>query len=424
MKNLIFLTLALFTFCFSYSQQYFETSWISNDVKYTALVIFYDDQNAIVRVKYFANGSDKLADFTCTYKDFTKTNGSTDKYLNGYGAVMIRGPVGSSYSADNFYLKKLGNGDYQAYTVDDNGFKGGDITQYMKPMLYWIPIKSQSLTQRYLDDYFDKDDRLFQVLSFVGNGQADFTIYDAAITVVGHGINHSNPPNDKGLWAVAMSDLNNGRYSMQTIKQADAYPSDWIKKKWGEGYFITSLAYDTFMNRYLVVMSKGSNLKGPQSWKKSDTFPKEWVSEKWDDLYHITSMTCGGGNWYLAMTKNTGYGTQRWKTSYDIPKEWINESWNSGHAITSATYGNGVWALCMSKNANLGLQTWKSQHDYPLDWIREKADDGYKITSIAYGNDLWFVVMSNTSNITYNTSITSFSELPINWIFEKAKEEY
>ncbi|MEC8832865.1 MAG: hypothetical protein VX772_10940, partial [Bacteroidota bacterium] len=110
-----------------------------------------------------------------------------------------------------------------------------------------------------------------------------------------------------------------------------------------------------------------------------------------------------------------------WKTSYEIPKSWIEESWNMGYSITSATYGNGLWATCVSKNANLGLQSWKTATEWPIDWIRGKANDGYKITTIAYGDNRWFVVMSNSSSISYNTSITNYTDLPIDWILDKIR---
>ncbi|GLU44201.1 hypothetical protein [Allomuricauda sp. NBRC 101325] len=420
MKNL--LVLGLFFLCshFSFSQSFFETSWISNDVKYTAFFVQHTDVDAFICVKYFMNGSERVALYESQLKTFTKSNGATDKYWDGFDATMKRGAAGASYNADNFYVKSLGNGKYEAFTADDKAFDGGDFTDYMKPTLYWISLQKEAVTTRYLDDYLDSDDLIYQLLSFFGNGQAEFETTDTAITVVGHGISHYNPPYDEGEWVVAMSDLGSSAYTKQNIKTSETFPNEWIKQQWGEGYFITDISYDSFMGQFLVVMSKGPNINGPQSWKKSDTFPKDWIKEKWDDSHHITSIAYGAGNWYLAMTKNTGLSTQRWKTSYEFPKSWISDNWNEGFAITSATYGGGVWAFCMSKGANLGRQTWKTSEEYPLDWIREKAGEDYKITSIAYGNGQWFIAMSDTPNIRYNTSFTGLTELPIDRILEKA----
>lgn len=403
---------------FGFSQTYYETSWISNDVKYTALVIFYQDNEALVRVKYYANGSDKLASFLCNYTIFTKTDGSTDKYLNGVDAILVKGPSGSSYSADNFYIKEQSNGNFNAYTVDDNGFEGGDITRYMKPMLYWVRLNPEAMTRGYLDDYFKQDEAIFQILDFVNNGESSFDTSFTAVTGLAYGLSNDEEYND-GLWSVIMSSLGSKAYTAQKIKESETYPSDWIRDQWNNGFYITELAFDTIKKTFLVVMSKRNGL-GPQSWKKETSFPKDWITQKWDTGYHITSMTCGNGEWYVAMDKNTGFSGQRWKTSYEIPKDWIKENWDSGYSITTATYGNGLWALSMSSNANLGQQSWRTEYEYPIDWIREKSNEGYSISSIAHGNNMWFVVMSNGSSIKDNRSTTSYNELPIDWILDNA----
>lgn len=404
-----------------FSQSYYETSWTSNNVKYNALVIFYDDDSAIVRVKYFANGAEKLAGFNVTYEDFTKADGSKDRYLNGSDAWMVRGPSNSTYSADNFYLQTQTDGSIKAYTVDDNGFNGGDITQYMKPMLYWIPLIPESVTKSYLDDYFDRDEALYQYLDYYINGEFAFATKTTAITTLAHGPTTDGLYND-GIWSVVMSDLGSKAYSEQTIKESGAFPSDWVRNQWNNGFFITAMAYDTVKSKFVVVMSKRYGM-GPQSWKKDTSFPKDWVTEKWNDNYHISSMTCGGGEWYVVMEQNTGYTGQRWKTSYEIPQDWIKDNWNEGYAITSATYGNGLWALTMSASANLGTQTWRTEQEYPIDWIREKSGQGYSISTIAHGNNMWFVVMSTGSSISANRSTSSYVELPVEWIMNNANAE-
>ncbi|RPG31431.1 MAG: hypothetical protein CBB72_012225 [Muricauda sp. TMED12] len=414
MKTLLALSLTLLTSIFGFSQTYYETSWISGEIKYTALVIFYEDSEALVRVKYYNNGLDKLANFGCSYKNFTKSDGTTDRYLDGTNASIIRGSSESSYSADNFYLKEIGNGNYKGYTVDDNGFTGGDITQYMKPMLYWVKLNPDALTKGYLDDYFGEEETIFQFLVFLNKGELSFPIKDNAVTVLANGVDQ------KSVWAAVM-DKNSGlNYSEQRIKESNSYPSDWIKNQWDQGFYITSMDFDDNKSTFAVLMSKGYGL-GPQSWKKSSTFPKDWITEKWNDNYNITSMTNGAGNWYVVMNKNTGFETQRWKTSYDIPRDWIIDNWNENYAITSATYGNGLWALSMSKGSKLGAQSWKTQVEYPFEWIQERADKGYSITSITYGDGMWLVVMSKNPSNTTNRSSTSYQDIPVDWIMKNAQ---
>jgi len=414
MKTFLALSLTLLTSILGFSQTYYETSWISGEIKYTALVIFYEDSEAFVRVKYYANGSDNLANFGCSYKNFTKSDGTTDRFLDGTNAFIVRGASESSYSADNFYLKEIGNGNYQAYTVDDNGFSGGDITQYMKPMLYWVKLNPDILTKGYMDDYFEEEETIFQLLVFLNKGELSFPVKDNAVTVLANGIDQNS------IWAAVMDKNSTLNYSEQRIKESNSYPSDWIKNQWDQGFYITAMDFDDNKNTFVVLMSKGYGL-GPQSWKKSSTFPKDWITEKWNDNYNITSMTNGGGNWYVVMNKSTGFETQRWKTSYDIPRDWIIDNWNENYAITSATYGNGLWALSMSKGSKLGAQTWKTQVEYPFEWIQERADKGYSITSMTYGDGMWLVVMSKNPSNTTNRSSTSYQDIPVDWIMKNAQ---
>ncbi len=416
MKNFILLFTLLACSFIVKAQEYYETSWISGEVKYTALVIFYEQDEAIVRVKYYANGADKLASFLCKYENFTKDDGTQDQYLNGSDAIIVRGPEGSSYSADNFYVKILGNNNFEAYTVDDNGLGGNDITQYMKPMLYWVKMNPDALTKGYLDDYYNEDELLFKLLTYINKGEVEYPTSNTAITSITMGMDHEY---DTPLWSVVMSNLGSKAYSEQKIKESATYPRDWIKEQWNLGYYITAVEYDSNKNTFVVVMSKAYGM-GPQSWQKSDVFPKDWVNTKWNDSYYITEITYGGGEWYVVMDKNIGYTAQRWKTNYDLPKDWITENWNDGYSITSATYGNGLWALSMSSGSNLGLQTWKTQYEYPIDWIREQSDKGYKITTVAYGNSMWFVVMSNGSTHGSNRSTSNYNDLPVDWIINNA----
>lgn len=408
MKNLLVSLMILCAAISGYSQNYYETSWVSGDVKYTALVIFYEENEALVRVKYYANGADKLATYACSYKNFIKADGTTDQYLDGREAHMVRGPSNSTYSADNFYVKENG-ASYEAYTADDNAFEGGDFTESMKPMLYWVKLNPKALTKGYLDDYFEEEESLFQLLIYLNKGEISYPTEDNAVTVLANGVD------GESVWVAVMDNTSKAPYSEQKIKKSNQFPDKWIKQQWDEGLNISAFDYDENKEQFVVLMSKWKALQ-PQSWKKSDTFPKDWVIGKWNEDYQITSVMYGAGNWYLAMNKNTGFTDQKWKTSYDIPRDWIIDNWNENYAITSATYGNGVWALAMSKGSKLGAQSWKTETAYPFNWIKERADKGYSITTITYGDGMWLVVMSKNTTNTTNRSSSQYQDIPINWI--------
>ncbi|MEQ9565776.1 MAG: hypothetical protein RLN85_08200 [Pseudomonadales bacterium] len=76
----------------------------------------------------------------------------------------------------------------------------------------------------------------------------------------------------------------------------------------------------------------------------------------------------------------------------------------------------------MSTESQLGLQSWKTLSEYPLEYIKEKSNDGYDITTIAHGNGKWFVVMSKRSIYGYNTSYSSYSDIPLEWIFKNSRD--
>lgn len=409
MNKSFILGIILFTTLIGYSQEYFEASWISGETKYTALIIFYDKNESLVRVKYYIDGSDKVANFGCTYKSFEKSDGTTDRYLDGTDATIVRGTTDTGYSADNFYLEDDGNGNYSAYTVDDNGYSGGDITLYMQPMLYWVQLNPNALTKGYLDDYFNEDEPLLQLLLFINKGELSFPVVDKSVTVLANGMD------TKSVWATVIDDNDLTNYTEQRIKESQDYPRDWIKSQWDQDFYITALDFDESKSTFAVIMSKGYGL-GPQSWKMSSTFPVDWINEKWKNGYSIGSMTNAEGNWYVVMDKNTGFETQKWKTSVEIPRDWIIDNWNENYAITSATHGNGLWALTMSKGSKLGSQSWKTQTEYPIDWIKERANKGYSITSITYGDNMWLVVMSKNGTNAAQRSNTQYDDIPIPWI--------
>lgn len=416
-KRSIFLALYLLMGMQVFSQSpYYETSWISNTVKYTGFVFVFSDTEALFRIKYFANGSDKVAQFIGTFKEFTKADGTTDVFLDGESPLIIRGPENSSYSPDNFYLEEMSDGSFKAYTVDDNGFDGGDITQHMKPTLYWVNLTPESVNKGYLSDYMNEDEPVYKALMLDNTGEMELPIYTNSITALANGEIENEP-----VWSVVMSDFGLV-YEKQKIFHSAQFPSDLIKTHWDLGYTITSVEFDKAKSTYLLVMSKTTYL-GIQSWKLSETFPKDWITEKWNNGYRITSMAYGNGEWIVVMNQNTGYDQQRWKTfESEIPKEWIEQSWNEGYSITSANYGNGLWAVTMSTNSKLGLQSWKTLSDYPLDYIKEKSNEGYDITTIAHGNGKWFVVMSERTIYDYNTSFSSYDNIPFEWILKNSKE--
>lgn len=116
-------------------QIFYETRWTTGNVKYTGLLIYYDDNDAVMRIKYTINNKYKVAEFKCFGEHFGE-----DEYsgyiLDGQDAIVVYGDDGNGYSADNFIFINT-NGTYASpYHIDDNGLEKSNISDYMSEVEY------------------------------------------------------------------------------------------------------------------------------------------------------------------------------------------------------------------------------------------------------------------------------------------------
>ena len=83
----------------------------------------------------------------------------------------------------------------------------------------------------------------------------------------------------------------------------------------------------------LVVMSKGTKFT-QQSYKVADTFPFEWIKKKWKEGFHITSLATGGGEknpqWAVVMSRSAGFQDQCIELDFQYPSEGIHRRWDAG----------------------------------------------------------------------------------------------
>lgn len=83
----------------------------------------------------------------------------------------------------------------------------------------------------------------------------------------------------------------------------------------------------------LVVMSKGTKYT-QQSYKVADTFPFEWIKKKWNEGFNITSLATGGGEkapqWAVVMSRTTGFNGQCIELDFQYPSEGIHRRWDAG----------------------------------------------------------------------------------------------
>ncbi|MEM6769887.1 MAG: hypothetical protein AAF597_04795, partial [Bacteroidota bacterium] len=413
MQRLLFL--AVLSYCFSASLQaqiYYETKWKHDNVTYTGLLIYYDDNAATMRVKYSVDGDYRVAEFDCFGKNVSTSEGNV-YLIDGKDAKVVYGDKeGIGYSADNFiFMNGIGDNATPMH-IDDNGVGTGNMDDHLLNVEYWRRVDTDKFTEQYVFNFYDKDEPMYDILLSYNRGQPA-----AAPGGSGSGGKYYITEMERGggEWGVIMS--KGHPYSRQSYTRDPNWPRDWIKERWNENGRITDLSYGD--GKWNVTTSENTGLT-VQSWKTNDVWPSDWVKEKWDDGFYITEVTYGD-EWAVVASKNSAYTQQTWKKNPTWPRDWIKEKWDEGYKITSMDYGGGTWAVVMSKGSELEVQTWKRSASYPRAWIKEKWDDGYYIGNLAYGEGEWSVVMNTGTNLNLQSwKVTE--DYPSAWIKQKWAE--
>lgn len=135
----------------------------------------------------------------------------------------------------------------------------------------------------------------------------------------------------KSQWVFALGDqtgYGNQRYTLPT-PMTDSR-REWIKKRWDEGYRITTIAGDDTPDNdddgWLVIMSQNSGLtdqtfSGPGAW------PTDWINERQKEGYRITSIAGTTDRAIVVMSKGTKLGVQIVSDGGNFPGDWIKDRW-------------------------------------------------------------------------------------------------
>ncbi len=390
-----------FIICFNLSvaqQKFYETSWTSNNVTYTGLLMYKSDTDAKMRVKYIINGLPKVAEFQC-YKIPFNNDGIKGYYWDGRNAKIVIGS-GSSYNADNFYFFKKG-GYYSApMHIDDYGMNQNNKGDYYTRVSYWKEIIPNNFTESYVSSYFKsyevEYDKLLmlKLTNSTGPIQSSTTSLNTSNKSSVNKTNISTIPEDTDLGYI--TNYNIGSYKEKWLIRS-SFPKLDINDLWDEGYDINSLAFAK--NKWIVDFTKKTQ-HNFQRWFTRKEFPKDKIKEGWDDGLLVSSLTYGNGAWATIMSKGTGYYSQSWKTRINYPNEEINKGWDDGKAITQISYEKDVWVLVMSKGTGYYSQSTFRDATMPQEKIKQGWDNGKYITSFSYGNGQWVIVMSKGSKYT------------------------
>ncbi|MDG1428693.1 MAG: caspase family protein [Crocinitomicaceae bacterium] len=408
MKNtlrLIALVCILFISQGAKSQSFYEGTWRADGVLYNALVIFYDDNDILVRTRYKLADVYKVAEFKATAEIIKDPSGDDVYLIDGEDATIVYGPEGG-YSADNFMFYSHGSGEWQDYyAIDDNGWASDNASDMLNEMTWKQLDPETDFTEQFAFNYFERTDQMYNImLSYNPSNVTDVA-----------GVNGSN---DDGEWRVVMSQGTG--FGEQSWVTRYEFPKEKIKEYWADDKSITDVSYGNGL--WLVTMSKQSGYD-LQSWSNGAKWPNEWIEKKWDDDKMITEVAYGDGTWAVVMSTNTGYTKQIYSVSKKWPKEWLDEQWKNGpYSFTSIAYGAGHWAIVLSDDpTNNSVQRIRAGAEFPADEIRTGWADGYDVSTMAYGDE-WVVIL--TKGLELRQSYDSGDDFPKPFVAEKWDEGY
>ncbi|MCE7991046.1 MAG: hypothetical protein HEP71_03665 [Roseivirga sp.] len=157
MKRL-FVVIFFVTLCVNLkAQSFYEIKWKS-DLDYTALVVYYDESQIEVRVKYTdSNNIYRVAKYSCDGSIETDDNGVRYFVFDGHDAEVVYSSDNSpsSYIADNFIFTNLNeNNEFEyLYTMDDSDVDSDDSEPVEAS---YRPLDPQTdFTQQYIFNFFD-----------------------------------------------------------------------------------------------------------------------------------------------------------------------------------------------------------------------------------------------------------------------------
>ena len=137
------------------AETFYEFQWNSNQIEYKALLTFFTDNDAFVRVYYEFENKRYIAEYDC--KGSTINFGNEACYfLDGFNGRVIN-QINAGYIADNlliFDLKKKGVAP-AVYIVEDDAMNKDDWAQHMMPVSSFLELDPHSsFNQVYLKQFF------------------------------------------------------------------------------------------------------------------------------------------------------------------------------------------------------------------------------------------------------------------------------
>lgn len=375
----------------SQGQTFFETYFTHKSYRFTGLLIYYDDNDMIMRVKYTRGEKGyTVSEFPLKGEIFTTNDGTQGHFLDGLPGKRVYPDVAPGFEPYNFILLKDEEGKPSTvYVVDEKSWAQSNNSDNLQEVAYWKEINpTETFTPDYVFNFFDKNEELYNVmLSYNPSnhlaGQEDRQQADQP----------SMPTDDK--WSVVVS--KGTGFGEEIIHNDHEWPANWIQDKLSEGYRLTKATFGA--SNYVVVMAKGTDIR-KQVFTSSANWPSDWIEGQRRKGMQISELVHGNGKWTVVMSSDTEFTNQKTFRAAHFPLRDISRWKVKGYYITSVSYGGDEWGVVMSEGPEYPSQIWNVGEEFPTDWINSKWGQGYAVTDLMYGDNEWIAIMSKGTPFT------------------------
>ena len=161
-------------------------------------------------------------------------------------------------------------------------------------------------------------------------------------------------------------------YTQQSYKVSDTFPYDWIKKKWQDGFYVTSMA--TAGSRWVVVMSCNAGFSHQVAF-----FP---LHQSLLSIYFYSQVKCD-----IFLIELLSFTFQVVELDFLYPSERIHKRWATGYRITAATATWDQAAFVLSvpwRRPRDQTQETLRTLDFPCQHV--KVNNPAVPHSVSYGN--------------------------------------
>eukprot|EP00747_Dinoflagellata_sp_TGD_P148131 gnl/TRDRNA2_/TRDRNA2_176882_c2_seq1.p1 gnl/TRDRNA2_/TRDRNA2_176882_c2~~gnl/TRDRNA2_/TRDRNA2_176882_c2_seq1.p1 ORF type:complete len:607 (-),score=-38.17 gnl/TRDRNA2_/TRDRNA2_176882_c2_seq1:73-1893(-) len=166
-------------------------------------------------------------------------------------------------------------------------------------------------------------------------------------------------------------------------------PTNWIRERIEQKYYLTAVAGSIY-GHSLVVMSGGTTFT-EQDHTVSEKFPFSWVKERWKNGFFITSMAATDTHWAVIVSRNTRFKKQCIELDFHYPSEGVHKRWSTDFRITSSAATKDQIAFVFSRTEVLSkivTQETLRTTSFPCKYIKEMWSQNMYIENITYGRTI------------------------------------